>query len=80
VVKPCDFVVLSVAAFVMGFILLIGALVFQLKGVTGSSVLTLIGLAFNYIGVIAAWSCRNLKAQTERFERLESQLSAQQRA
>ena len=63
---------LAVAAFLMGFALTITAFVLQLMGSHNNGLFILVGMPFNYIGLLAAWSARAAKDQSDRLDRLEA--------
>jgi hypothetical protein len=63
---------LAVAAFLMGFAITIGGLILQWMGSHNIGFLILSGIPFNYIGVLAAWSARAAKDQSDRLDRLEA--------
>jgi hypothetical protein len=63
---------LAVAAFLVAFALTIGGLVVQCMGSHNTGYLVLSGIPFNFIGVLAAWSARAAKDQSDRLDRLEA--------
>ncbi len=73
-VSPREITVLTTCSSVMSFLMLIGAVVFHLMGMKDGGLLLLMALPFNFITMSVAMFGRGLKAQSERFDRLEAQV------